>query len=328
MPKKPLISVVVPVYNVEGYIKRCIDSIRNQTIKDIEIILIDDGSTDNSGKICDDFSKFDNRIFVYHTKNKGVSSARNLGIACANGEYIGFVDSDDYIENNMYEFLYNNIKKYCAEISVCGRNNIYDRYTKEDKQFFKICTSEEAIICEIIHEGYSSCNKLYSKKILQGIEFDVKIINGEDRLFVFESFCKSKCIVYDFLPLYNYYHRSYSAGTGDFKIEDYSLVEACNKTLVLCKNGYINAIPYAEKMLWESKEYLVGKILFSSNMEMHINLLYEIKNDIKRNIIKILGNNVISYSRKIAALVIIINFKLYKKIILIKRQKQNRYLNK
>ena len=103
----PKVSIVVPIYNVEKYLEQCIDSIINQTLKEIEIILVDDGSPDNCPQICDDYVKKDSRIKVVHKTNGGLSSARNAGIEIATGDYIGFVDSDDYIELDMYEKMYN-----------------------------------------------------------------------------------------------------------------------------------------------------------------------------------------------------------------------------
>ena len=117
---KPYISVIVPVYNVEKYVKNCIDAILNQTLRNIEIILIDDGSTDGCGKICDEYKEKDPRIKVIHQKNKGLGLARNAGIKVASGEYLGFVDSDDCIATNFYETLYNNALKYNADISYCS----------------------------------------------------------------------------------------------------------------------------------------------------------------------------------------------------------------
>ena len=112
------VSVVVPIYNVEKYIKQCVVSIRNQTLEDIEIILVDDGSPDNCPQICDEYKKLDNRIKVVHKKNGGLSSARNAGMRVATGEYIGFVDSDDYIEVDMYEKMYNTSKKYNTKVCL------------------------------------------------------------------------------------------------------------------------------------------------------------------------------------------------------------------
>ncbi|HAQ0795523.1 TPA: glycosyltransferase, partial [Enterococcus faecium] len=102
------ISIIVPVYNVEKYLKKCVDSILGQTFTDFELLLIDDGSTDNSGSICDELAKTDNRIKVIHKENGGLSDARNIGIEVAKGDFIGFIDSDDYIDEDMYAFLYNN----------------------------------------------------------------------------------------------------------------------------------------------------------------------------------------------------------------------------
>lgn len=106
----PTISVIVPVYKVEPYIRKCVDSILGQTFSDIQVILVDDGSPDQCGKICDEYAKQDNRVEVIHKENGGLSDARNAGIPYAKGEYIIFLDSDDYIENDMFEYMYTRIK--------------------------------------------------------------------------------------------------------------------------------------------------------------------------------------------------------------------------
>ena len=132
----PLISLIVPVFNVEKYLKRCLDSLISQSYKNIEIILIDDGSTDESGKICDRYAKeHSNIIKVLHQENQGLSMARNAGLDIAIGEYIGFVDSDDYVEPKMFERLYNNLLESNADISVCS--------FFEDKVMFAISTSKD-----------------------------------------------------------------------------------------------------------------------------------------------------------------------------------------
>ena len=116
----PKISIIVPVYNVEQYLAECIESIKDQSLTDIEIILVDDGSPDNSGAICDDYALKDDRIKVIHKKNGGLSSARNAGLEVAIGEYIGFVDSDDWVDGEMYEVLYKNAVENQAEIAACN----------------------------------------------------------------------------------------------------------------------------------------------------------------------------------------------------------------
>lgn len=112
-----LISIIIPVYNVERYLRECIDSIIAQTYKNLEIILVDDGSSDKSGEICDEYSKKDSRIKVIYKKNGGLSDARNVALDIAKGDYIGFIDSDDYIEKDMFQILYNLAEEYNAEIS-------------------------------------------------------------------------------------------------------------------------------------------------------------------------------------------------------------------
>ena len=151
MEQDYLISIIIPVYNVEKYLRKCLDSIINQTYKKLEIILIDDGSTDNSGKICEEYAKKDDRIIVIHKENAGVSSARNRGIELANGKYIGFIDSDDWIEENMYETLYQNLLQFDVDISMCNYSIIrnhkktFHKHDLEDgilidnkKEFFEL----------------------------------------------------------------------------------------------------------------------------------------------------------------------------------------------
>ena len=118
----PIISIIVPIYNVGKYLPKCIESILNQTFKNFELILVNDGSTDNSGVVCDDYEKKDTRIKIIHKSNGGVSSARNAGLYVAKGEYIGFVDPDDYIDKNMYEKLYRLCIDNNSDIAICRFN--------------------------------------------------------------------------------------------------------------------------------------------------------------------------------------------------------------
>ena len=121
-----LVSIIVPVYNVENYIKRCLDSIIHQTYRNIEIIIVDDGSTDSSATICDEYGKKDGRVIVIHKVNGGLSEARNVGIETAGGDYLSFVDSDDFIASNMIECILSKMKMYDAEIGVCAYQNVFE----------------------------------------------------------------------------------------------------------------------------------------------------------------------------------------------------------
>ena len=132
------ISVIIPVYNVEKYISRCLDSILNQSYKNVEIIIINDGSTDKSGLICDEYSKRYDNIRVFHKENGGVSSARNLGITVAKGEYITFADPDDFLNKDMYKILYDNAKNNNSDITICSVNEIRENVIATEDNTGKI----------------------------------------------------------------------------------------------------------------------------------------------------------------------------------------------
>ncbi|MGM9597611.1 MAG: glycosyltransferase family 2 protein [Eubacteriales bacterium] len=178
----PEISVIVPVYNVERYLRQCIDSILAQTFRDFELILVDDGSIDQSGKICDEYAQKDNRVIVIHKKNGGLSDARNAGLDIAIGEYIGFVDSDDYIDTRMYEKMYREIKNTSADIVCCAMDYFYDGNSRMTGKWPDI---SEAILYErkdFIDNFYpvtkeiiraSACNKLYCKYVFDTVRFPV-----------------------------------------------------------------------------------------------------------------------------------------------------------
>ena len=173
----PLISIIVPIYKVEDYIRKCVDSILNQTYKNLEIILVDDGSPDNCGSICEEYSLKDKRIKVIHKKNGGLSSARNAGLDIASGEYIGFIDSDDWIESDMYESLYNALMKYNADISVCGRYIVKENRitTISDTEKAEVFTRREAL-AELVLDEYSGMknfawDKLYKKELFENIRY-------------------------------------------------------------------------------------------------------------------------------------------------------------
>lgn len=172
-----LISIIVPVYNVERYLERCVDSIINQTYFNCEIILIDDGSTDNSARICDEYKERDSRILVIHKKNGGLSDARNKGIDIAKGKYITFIDSDDFVAEDYLEFLYDLLLSAKADVSVC----LYQKYDKvsdiKKKQGIKkeetVFSGEEAVIdlCYQKNIPNSAWGKLYKRSLFENIRY-------------------------------------------------------------------------------------------------------------------------------------------------------------
>ena len=177
MEKEDLISIVIPVYKVEKYLEKCIQSVINQTYENLQIILVDDGSPDNCGKICDEYAKKDHRIEVIHKSNGGLSDARNKGLEIAKGEYIGFVDSDDYIEADMYEVLYNLLKQYNADVSICnfytvsqGKISIKNA-DNGINEYNRIEILKEILLDKNI-QSYA-WNKLYKKELFDEIKYPI-----------------------------------------------------------------------------------------------------------------------------------------------------------
>ena len=214
------ISIIVPVYNVEKYLKYCVNSILSQTYKNFEIILVDDGSTDSSGKMCDDFASKDNRIKVIHKKNGGLSSARNEALKIASGDYIGFIDSDDCIVPDFYEYLYNLMKKHNADIAqgyflripdddIESVNSIIEDENKKIDIIEKVLNNEEAldVLYGILEWPYVQevvvWNKLYKRDVLNNIVFPEKKLH-EDEFTTHKILYNIKKIVVSNKYIYGY----------------------------------------------------------------------------------------------------------------------------
>ncbi|PSU32579.1 glycosyltransferase family 2 protein [Photobacterium phosphoreum] len=215
----PFISIVVPVYNVEEYLSYCIESILIQTFNDYELILVNDGSTDNSASICDFYCKQSSKIKVIHQENKGVSAARNLGIRESVGEYILFVDSDDWLEKSTLEVLHKEAKNFKYSIVIFGWNSCGELNIKNPMSALDVKEKENIIdVAYNYANGYyygSSCNKIFLNEVIKdnNIYFNETIKIGEDNIFNLEylSYCDSCKVINDIL--YNYRKRSGSATT-------------------------------------------------------------------------------------------------------------------
>ena len=189
----PKVSVIIPVYNSEKYIRKCIESIRVQTLKEIEIVLVDDGSVDKSGEICDYYSKLDNRVVTIHIKNNGVSNARNTGIKLAKGKYIMFSDSDDYVNDRWCETLYNLAEKNEEDFILCGYEIINSRNSKSNRRQILSPLKDESMILarKDFYNLYnwnllnSPCNKIFSRKKINkyNISYIETLSLGEDMIF-------------------------------------------------------------------------------------------------------------------------------------------------
>ena len=184
MTHTPIISIIVPVYKVEQYLRRCLDSVQNQIFTDWECILIDDGSPDNSGQICDEYAQKDERFRVIHQENAGVSAARNAGLDSAKGEWIGFVDSDDWIEPEMYQFLYTNAIDKKADVIICGYVG------QHKKRIIKMCGTEEAQKFLFDRNGFGGFSwlRLIAAEKINKMRFNTQMSYLEDTNFFFELF--------------------------------------------------------------------------------------------------------------------------------------------
>ena len=209
------VSVVVPVYNAEQYLIRCMDSLFSQTLKEIEFILVDDGSTDRSSMMCDEYEKTDERVKVIHLSNGGPARARNYGMKLAKGEYIGFVDSDDYIETNMFEKLYGAVKQEDSDIAMCGYLISDGSCVRKIELKYKEKYEGNIIIKNELlrryytgeNQGLSSLwNKLFKKSFVEyeQLRIDEKLHRAEDAWFVFDSLKKAESFV--FVPDSLYYY--------------------------------------------------------------------------------------------------------------------------
>ncbi len=202
------VSIIVPVYKVEQYIDECVTSIVNQSYRNLEIILVDDGSPDKCPEICDSWEKKDFRIKVIHKENGGLSSARNAGMSACTGEYVMFTDSDDFIDSCMVENLLKNAEYYDADVSACSIKKYYNGTSHDFRNYFKQEITEytglqaiEAMLREEI--DCAAWNKLYRVASIKGFEFPLGRYN-EDVIFLFYSWQKIKKIVYTKEAYYNY----------------------------------------------------------------------------------------------------------------------------
>lgn len=202
-----LISVIIPIYKVEKYLNKCIESVINQTYANLEIILVNDGSPDNSGKICEQYALIDKRIKVIHKENGGVSSARNIGLDNANGQYVTFIDADDFVENNYCESLINTLKSKNVDCVACGYNRVYNNRVESiiEKEEYALNNIQFLENIFFVQKGLGFCHmKLWKKSCINNIRFEESLTVGEDALFnMMVSRNMEKFYMLN-KPLYNY----------------------------------------------------------------------------------------------------------------------------
>ncbi|MBQ2835562.1 MAG: glycosyltransferase family 2 protein [Clostridia bacterium] len=301
--EKDLISIIIPVYNVEKYLRNCIDSVLAQTYKNIEIILVDDGSPDTCPDICDEYAKKDSRIKVIHQENGGLSDARNTGIEAANGKYITFIDSDDDVSSEYIKYLYELLRKNNTKMSIAThtvvsnqkKTNWGNGYTE------KVLTTEECLDRILCDKGFSisAWAKLYSKDLFNGVRFSIGKLN-EDNGTTYKLILQCDKIAYGNKSIYNYYKRQNSITTSKFNLRKMDLVELTDKMCDEIDAKYPNLKDSTDKKRITSRFSVLRQMAVSKLNEQEKALEKEIVKYIKQRKTQILKNNKMSKRDKIA----------------------------
>ena len=311
--KQPLISVIVPVYNIISYLPRCVESLRTQTYENLEILLIDDGSTDETPALCDRLATEDERIRVFHKKNGGPSSARNFGLQQAGGEYVGFVDSDDYLKEDMVEVLYHEVLQYDAEIATAAFESFFEdesRMSNPHNGKIFVYTKEKALDCFLFNDYLTPCvcGKLYSISLWKSVRFpEGKLF--EDQFTTYKLIDQCKKIVFDTTPRYYYRKRVGSIGHSSFSKRTYDLNDAIHE-----EYDYIHS-KYGEKVPNIATARITWEVVFINMMIVagyeDISTRKEVQKFAKKNMGKIWNCEYISKVRKIQLSLFAWSFPVY-----------------
>ena len=322
---KPIISVIVPVYNVEKYISKCLDSILKQTLKDIEIIVVDDGSTDNSGSICDRYAEQDKRVRVFHKENGGLSSARNYGIDRAEGEYIGFIDSDDYIEDDMYEVLYDLILKFDADVSMCAIYYVYPKTAinkSTDNEIF-VVNNEEAIriVLEAKINTVNAVNKLYKKKLFNEVKYPIGKI-AEDAFVIVKLLQQCNRVAITTEKKYYYVQRFDSITTSRFNPRDCDTIEAYKQNYDIIIKHFPKLENAARTRICWANIFVLDKLIKSGTTQ-YASIRDDAVSYLRDNFLLILKSNYFQLSKKIGMCLLMVHVDLYKVVYLLYLKRKN-----
>lgn len=314
---EPLISVIVPVYNVEKYLAKCIDSILNQTYANLEIILVDDGSKDNSGKICDLYAKKDNRVKSFHKENGGLSSARNFGIEKSLGEYLGFVDSDDYIADDMYETLLKLIVDYKADLAMCGLCDVFNGHPRNTvrKEYVYIQNRIEAIsnVMEGEVNSVSAINKLYRRELFENLRYPVGRI-AEDAFIILDILNQCTVVAGTTAQKYYYIHRNNSITTNSYDDKYLDIICAYEKNANIIQKQYPELKNIAKMRLCWAHFYVLDRIVINNDPK-NSNTKKKLVQYIKQNIVFIIMDSHFTKARKLSAILLLLHENLYKECV-------------
>ncbi|MBR1700307.1 MAG: glycosyltransferase [Bacteroidales bacterium] len=259
----PLLSVIVPVYQVEPWLERCVRSIRQQTYRHLEIILVDDGSPDRCGEICERLALQDSRIKVIHQANQGLSAARNTGLNCCQGEYVGFVDSDDVIHPEMYSRLFADLSDFGARLAFCQPEMCRDsQISFPHIRARRECLSGSEILRISLQENkwFSACSKLYHRSLFETLRFPEGRIN-EDYPVTARIFSQCEKIVIDYSRLYAYRKRENSITTSGLSDRSFDQAVSAEEVYLFVKESHPDCVEFAARNLFST---CIGLLLKTS----------------------------------------------------------------
>lgn len=315
----PVLSIIVPVYRVEKYLRKCVDSILSQTFKDFELILVDDGSPDSCGKICDEYAMLDSRIRVIHQANKGLSAARNAGLDICKGKFIAFVDSDDYIEPNMYEILIRNIIKHNTDIAVCGIKNYFDNKpqnneTESCESFKEMVLTKEQCFDMIFSKNdiitVVAWNKVYRREVFSNIRYPEGQIY-EDIYVIVDILSQCNAVFVTAAKLYNYRRHNGSISGSKYNDREIDRIISSEKNYSFFKAYYPQYLEHVKAYLCTSYFLVLGKMVMDFDEAKPEDMKF-IVNKLNDKIIFVLKSNEFTLRRKLSAIALRIHPRLFK----------------
>ena len=308
-----LISIIVPIYKVENYLSQCIESILSQTYQDIEILLIDDGSPDNCGAICDEYAKHDKRIRVFHVENKGAGAARNLGLENAKGEFISFVDSDDYVDNGFIEYLYNLLVENDCDVSYCAYRYVDEASGKSFPQKesgeniqSKILARNDAMKLALTMKngmGMYLWNGLFRREILS--RFDENHFIAEDQIFTVATLLKARYVAKGYSLRYSYRIRTGSSRSYNIAKRFADCKFALDQIGLLVSDCDESVIKAYERRCMLMYFRLLDEYSYSDGEKT---LFLELRKCLKKSVITLYNNNLFS---KFVAFLLSVNEQVY-----------------
>ena len=310
-----LISVIVPIYNVEKYLRRCLDSIINQTYKNLEIILVDDGSPDNCPEICDEYARKYERVKVIHKKNGGLSDARNIGIKQSKGDYITLIDSDDCVTHDYCEFLYNLLKKYNADMSICKHLVKYDDFgeisTGTKKEY--ILNPEKALKMLLYSDDIdvSAWGKLYKRKLFDNIEYPKGRL-FEDSATTYKLIDLCKTIAFKSEEKYIYFVRKDSITTKEFNEKKMDLITSTKEMCDYVMEKYPQLESAAKRRLMYAYLSTLTQLAKCKNYKNYNEYKAKLMNYIKKNRKEVIKDKLTPRRDRLALYTTYFGFKIFR----------------